>query len=197
MRKWCYCQKNTICVGRNCDAMRCCIIPRVEAWCFPVLRCHGHVFGRVGVWSETLGNGKALQREHLNWFLNGLFLKSTSTLLAAVHRWPFSLPTRVMPCLPLSAPKKTALNKLLLCIADTWSDPNIISTFSWTPLFQQLHYFTDDSLLISSKLWISLKNSQYLISTAWCTQCLGMAFFCGYALFVSEKNFCHILHLHL
>lgn len=177
--------------------MRCCIIPRVEAWCFPVLRCHGHVFGRVGVWSETLGNGKALQREHLNWFLNGLFLKSTSTLLAAVHRWPFSLPTRVMPCLPLSAPKKTALNKLLLCIADTWSDPNIISTFSWTPLFQQLHYFTDDSLLISSKLWISLKNSQYLISTAWCTQCLGMAFFCGYALFVSEKNFCHILHLHL
>lgn len=69
------------------------------------------------------------------------------------------------------------------CVADTWSDFSVYSHFSWAPLFQQLHYFTDDSLLITSKLWISLKNSQYLISTACCTQCLKCPL-CSYALCV-------------
>lgn len=177
--------------------MQCSIMPRALACSFLVPGCHGHVFDKGAVRTETLGNGEAVVREHLSWFLNGLFLESTSASLllqTGDPLWKHGAWCHVSHY--QSSSKLHSIN--YYCVSKTLDLFHaIISIFSSIGLYQQLHYFTDDRLLISSKLWISLKSSQYLISTACCTQRLGMPFFCSYALFVSGKEIRHILSLHL
>lgn len=157
--------------------MQCSIIKCVQAWCFPVPGCHGHVFDKVGVWTQTLGNGDAAVRKPFNWFLNAPFLEGTLVWSGQVT---FFTSTISIDCY-------CVLQILDLFLALFLSSPALGYSNSCA-------IFTDDSLLITSKLWISLKRSQYLISTACCKQCLGMAFFfsCSYAPFVSGTKFHHI-----